>query len=149
MASLIRRLASRSKSDRGAELIEFAIVFPIFLLMFAAMIDFGFLFQRYEVVTNAAREGARVAILPDYTVTDVQNRVRDYLTVSGLTAVITPPTVVYTNQTLPSGKIVRIVTVTVVYPSQFFLMQPFAGLIGGAAPGTVTLRGVSVMRVEA
>ena len=30
------------------------------------IIDFGFLFQRYEVVTNAAREGARVAILPGY-----------------------------------------------------------------------------------
>ena len=30
------------------------------------IIDFGFLFQHYEVVTNAAREGARVAILPGY-----------------------------------------------------------------------------------
>ena len=25
------------------------------------------MFQRFEVVTNAAREGARVAVLPDYT----------------------------------------------------------------------------------
>ncbi len=50
--------------ERGAELVEFAFVFPTLLLVMLGIIDFGFLFQRYEVVTNAAREGARVAILP-------------------------------------------------------------------------------------
>ena len=53
-------------SERGAELVEFAFVFPTLLLVMLGIIDFGFLFQRYEVVTNAAREGARVAILPGY-----------------------------------------------------------------------------------
>ena len=55
------------RSERGAELIEFALVFPTLLLVMLGIIDFGFLFQRYEVVTNAAREGARVAILPGYS----------------------------------------------------------------------------------
>ena len=41
-------------------------MFPTLLLVMLGIIDFGFLFQRYEVVTNAAREGARVAILPGY-----------------------------------------------------------------------------------
>ena len=37
------------------------------------------MFQRYEVVTNAAREGARVAVLPGYVNADVQARVAAYL----------------------------------------------------------------------
>ena len=50
------------RSERGAELVEFALVFPTLLLVMLGIADFGFLFQRYEVITNAAREGARVAI---------------------------------------------------------------------------------------
>ena len=47
-------------------LIEFALVFPMLLLVMLGIIDFGRLFQRYEVLTNAAREGTRVAVLPGY-----------------------------------------------------------------------------------
>ena len=71
--------------ERGAELVEFAFVFPTLLLVMLGIIDFGFLFQRYEVVTNAAREGARVAILPGYADADVQARVNQYLSAAGLT----------------------------------------------------------------
>jgi Flp pilus assembly protein TadG len=52
-------------NETGAELIEFAFVLPLLLLVIVGIFDFGFLFQRYEVVTNAAREGARAAVLPD------------------------------------------------------------------------------------
>ena len=55
MNSMTRRL----KSQRGAELIEFALIFPLLLLVLLGIVDFGFLFQRYEVLTNATREGAR------------------------------------------------------------------------------------------
>jgi Flp pilus assembly protein TadG len=144
MASLIKRL----RGETGAELIEFAIVFPIFLVIFAAMIDFGFLLQRYEVVTNAAREGARIGVLPGYGTADIQNRVQSYLTASGLTASYPTPAVTYTSETLPSGLTVNEVQVIVTYPSSFFFMGPFAGMIGGAAPGTLNLRAVSIMRVE-
>ena len=36
---------------------------PLLLLVVFGIIDFGFMFQRYEVVTNAAREGARLGVL--------------------------------------------------------------------------------------
>ena len=32
------------------------------------------MFQSYEAVTNAAREGARLGVLADYTATEAQNR---------------------------------------------------------------------------
>ena len=44
-----------------------AIVLPLLLLLFMGMVDFGFMFQRFVVLTNAAAEGARVASLPGYT----------------------------------------------------------------------------------
>ncbi len=65
---------SRLKSEKGAELIEFAFILPLLLFVVVGIIDFGFTFQRYEVVTNAAREGARIAVLPGYAATDACQR---------------------------------------------------------------------------
>jgi Flp pilus assembly protein TadG len=147
MASLTTRIR-RGTDDTGAELIELALVLPILLLVVAGIMDFGFLFQRYEVVTNAAREGARVAVLPGYGVTQAQARVQTYLTASGLTAAAPAPTVVYGTQTLPGGLVVSTATVTVQYPSQFAFIGPIAAMIGGSGWGTVTLQASSAMRVE-
>jgi Flp pilus assembly protein TadG len=78
----------RWRSARGAELVEFALVLPLLLLLIAGIVDFGFLFQHYLVVTNAAREGARIASLPGYSgSTIVEQRVRAYLN-AGLTNVV-------------------------------------------------------------
>jgi len=155
MAALTRRFRlARLKDDSGAELIEFAIVFPIFMVVVAAILDFGFLFQRYEVVTNAAREGARMATLPDFASTtqdpDIRSRVRSYLTAAGLTATVPDSDIPITRgtETLPSGLTIGTVKVGVNYPSAFVLMAPFAPLLGGSAPGTITLKAASVMRVE-
>ncbi len=147
MASLTLR-RRRGSDDSGAELIEFALVLPILLLVVAAIMDFGFLFQRYEVVTNAAREGARVAVLPGYGLPQVQARVQSYLTASGLTAAAPPATMVIGAQALPGGLVVSTATVTVQYPSQFAFIGPIAAMIGGTGWGTITLQATSVMRVE-
>ena len=58
-------------------------MFPMLLLVMLGIMDFGFMFQRYEVLTAAAREGARVAILPGYSDADVTARVNAYLTAGG------------------------------------------------------------------
>ena len=77
----------RWSSERGAELLELAIALPILMLIIGGVVDFAIMFQRYEVVTNAAREGARVAVLPDFATADIQSRVTSYLAASGLTDV--------------------------------------------------------------
>jgi Flp pilus assembly protein TadG len=135
--------------ERGAELVEFAFVFPTLLLVMLGIIDFGFLFQRYEVVTNAAREGARVAILPGYQAADVQARVNQYLTVAGLTP--TDPVVVSapTPTSIPgSGQCITVRTVTVAYQHQFLFLGPILGLMGGGALTNKTLNATSAMRSE-
>lgn len=140
----------RWKDEAGSEVIELALVLPILLLIVAGIIDFGFLFERYEVVTNAAREGARIGVLPGYSATDIEQRVRDYLDAGGLSgAAATIPAPTYTTQLLPSGLSVSVVTVTVQYPSPFIALGPFAGLVGGGGFGTITLQASSTMRVEA
>jgi Flp pilus assembly protein TadG len=153
MASLKLRRLLRS-NERGSELIELAVALPILLLVIAGIMDFGFLFERYEVVTNAAREGARMAVLGGYTCdnttgSDVYKRVQDYLQSSGLTDTPTVNCGFATPPPLPSGLTVTLATVTVTYPSSFLFIGPIAGLIGGSSPGTITLTAVSTMRVEA
>lgn len=129
-------------------MLELALVLPIMLMVIAGIMDFGFLFQRYEVVTNAAREGARVATLPGYQASDVGLRVRSYLNTSGLDGATATITVgPRTPEVLPSGAIITI-SVTVQYPSQFLFLGPMAGLVGGSGWSSIMLRAVSVMRVE-
>ena len=80
-------VGKRLRSERGAEIIEMALVTPIFLIIIAAMFDFGFLFRNWEVATNAAREGARIGLLPAYkcdgSTADVKDRVDAYMKTGG------------------------------------------------------------------
>ena len=134
------------RSERGAELIEFALVFPTLLVVMLGIIDFGFLFQRYEVVTNAAREGARVAVLPGYADADVQARVTQYMTAAGLTE--TSPATVGAVQTLSvGGQCISVRPVTVSYNHQFLFLGPVIGLMGGSFSNK-TLTATSAMRSE-
>lgn len=54
--------------DRGANLVEFAIVAPLLLILLLGIIEFGLLFAHYNEVRHGAREGARYAAVsrPDY-----------------------------------------------------------------------------------
>jgi Flp pilus assembly protein TadG len=68
-------------SERAQSLVEFAFVLPIFLLIIMATVDFAVGLKTYITITNAAREGARLAVTlsptdPD-TVTLVQDHVAD------------------------------------------------------------------------
>jgi len=137
--------------ERGAELVEFAFVFPTLLLVMLGIIDFGFLFQRYEVVTNAAREGARVAILPGYGNADVEARVNQYLTAAGLTP--TNAVAVGAAQALSVGtQCITVKPVTVAYQHQFLFLGPIVGLmsfVGGSGTLThKTLHATSSMQSE-
>jgi len=58
-------LGHRARSDgrRGQGLVEFALVFPVFILLVVAAIDVGKGVFAYNSITNGAREGARLAIV--------------------------------------------------------------------------------------
>ncbi len=46
-------------------MVEFAIVLPFFLMLVLGAIDWGWFFMVQDAVSNAAREGARAAIVGD------------------------------------------------------------------------------------
>lgn len=51
------------RDERGASLVEFAIVLPLLLLAVFGMIDLGRMFLVQIMVTNGAREGVRMVAL--------------------------------------------------------------------------------------
>ena len=73
------RLAER----KGQSLVEFALVLPILLLIVVGILEFGIAFRTFQVVTNAAREGARTAVLGTDFET-VERVVVDYVRSGGL-----------------------------------------------------------------
>jgi Flp pilus assembly protein TadG len=147
MNAVPRARRGRLADERGAELVEFALIFPMLLLVMLGIMDFGFLFQRYEVLTAAAREGARVAILPGYTDADVQARVTAYLTAGGLSD---PATVVVgAPQTVSLGsQCISIRPVTVTYTYQYMFVGPIMSFFGEPALGSRALNATSAMRSE-
>ncbi len=132
-------------SERGAELVEFALVMPLLLLIMFGIFDFGLLFQRYEVLTNAAREGARLAVLPGYSDADVSARVATYLQAGGVPAGAT--TTLAIEPVTAGGRTFNVARVTVVYQHRFTFIGPILSMFGGSL-GTVTMKPAAVMRVE-
>ena len=152
MAALSLHLRKRGRDERGAELIEMALVTPIFLIIIAAMFDFGFLFRNWEVATNAAREGARVGVLPSYncslTSLDVKNRVDQYMAAAGFNAASYQVKQTYEAVGTPPGKVFNACVVSVEVTQPLPMLGTFSALFGGTF-GDVPLRATSVMRTEA
>jgi Flp pilus assembly protein TadG len=67
---------TRRRRSRGQALVEFALVFPIALLILFGVFDVGRLVFMYTGLTNGAREGARMAIV-NQDVGRVEKRVQD------------------------------------------------------------------------
>ena len=67
---------------RGAVIVEMALVLPIFLALVLGIIEFGRGLMVGQLVTNAAREGARKAILDGSTNSDITATIQSYLATS-------------------------------------------------------------------
>lgn len=59
MSKLVRKLQGLFRRDDGTQMIEFAIVFPVLLLLFAGTTELGRLFYTYTTLAKATRGGAR------------------------------------------------------------------------------------------
>ncbi len=80
-----RTKSGRRHRTRGQGLVEFALIFPILILVLAVIFDLGRLVFAYNDITNAARNGARVAIV-DQTANNAENKVIASAISLGLTA---------------------------------------------------------------
>lgn len=76
------------KNRRGASVVEFALVAPVFFILVFGMIEYGRMVMVQQVLTNATREGARRAVLDNADTEDVKQQVVDYLHSSAITAAV-------------------------------------------------------------
>src|SRR5882724_7412241 len=53
------RIGRLRNDERGIQLVELAIVIPIFVMLFAATAEFGRYFYEYTTLAKASRAGAR------------------------------------------------------------------------------------------
>ncbi len=143
-----RSVGRLRRSERGAEFVEFALALPLLLLVVLGIMDFGLMFQQYLVITNAAREAARVAVLPGYSAADAQARANAYISAAlitgGNTATVSAP--VYSTQSVGTN-CYDTVQVTVTYPHNFMFLSGI-GTYFGASFGTRTLTASATMRTE-
>jgi hypothetical protein len=58
------RLRQTWLDQKGAVLVEMAFTLPILALIFLNIIDLGLMIRQYQILQNAAREGARISIQP-------------------------------------------------------------------------------------
>ena len=148
-----RRWRSRASGERGQSLLETALVLPIILLVSVSIFEFGRAFQTIQVLTNAAREGARVAVLPSSTADDVRARVSTYLQSGQLGNYASATVVIDQNVAMAMGAAtVTASLVTVNYPFSFIVLNPVVNLVTkGSTLGRdpITLTASAEMRNEA
>ena len=148
-------------SERGTALVEAAIILPMFLMLLFGVFEAGRFMNAQNVLTNAAREGARAAVEP-LTLTNtlrsssaVTTQVNTFLGSAGLAAVsLVSGSCPSTHAATPSVYVdnnVQVVTggITTTY-TQVCVDEPYTVL---TAPGffsvlQVTLRGDALMRNE-
>jgi Flp pilus assembly protein TadG len=53
----------RQRAENGQDMVEFALILPLLLLLLIGIMEFGVMIMRYDTVANAAREGARYGII--------------------------------------------------------------------------------------
>ena len=141
-------MLKRFRNQRGAALLETAITLPLVLLVSVSIFEFGRAYQTWQVLTNAAREGARIAVITGTTDADVTGAVRNYMTAGRLTNAATAPVVIERNVPLGANNASRI---TVNYPFNFMVLSPVARLVqrsSSLGQGALTMTAVAIMRNE-
>jgi hypothetical protein len=143
----------------GQALAETAVIMPVLLLMIVGIIEMASAWRTYQVVTNAAREGARVALLPSADFGQVEDRVRQSVEAGGLgwdnvtlTAECLDAAGAFIQAVCAESATGTEARIRVEFPYTFALLGPVARLAcgGNCASnfGTITVGSTSTMRNE-
>lgn len=147
------------KNERGAALLETAITIPIILLIAVGIFEFGRAYQTWQVLTNAAREGARIAILAETTDEQIEEAVERYMRDGGLPCVESTGTLppacdgkkakVDLDRNAPFGPN-SASRITVSYPFRFIVLNPVVQMVspGSNTGEPLTMQSVALMRNE-
>jgi Flp pilus assembly protein TadG len=142
-------MRTRIRNERGAALLETAITIPIILLISVGIFEFGRAYQTWQVLTNAAREGARVAIIMGNSDDQVRSVVKNYMSGGRLTGVDTASIGVVRNEAV-NGWASGGARITIDYPFNFIVLNGVARLVrrDSTAGQPLTMQSVALMRNE-
>jgi Flp pilus assembly protein TadG len=140
------------RGERGSALVEAAMVTPLILLIMVGIFEVGRAFQTWQVLTNAAREGARASVVVGANAATVQALVKQYLADGQLPEAQNASVNVNQQASLVvNGETLGASEVTVDYPFDFIILNPVARLVnpGSTSGEGITMRATSLMRNEA
>jgi Flp pilus assembly protein TadG len=136
---LLSRPPRLRRDESGAALLEFSLVFGLFVFILYGLIAFGMILALKQSVTNAATEAARSAVgisvdadAVTKATTTAQNRL-DWLSASQKAALQVTPTVAPC-----AGGSGRCITVLVKYPYKGHELVPPAPGLGLVTPDTIS-----------
>jgi Flp pilus assembly protein TadG len=104
--SMARNKVRRDVSERGTTIVESAIILLTFFMVVLGIFEAGRFLNTRQVLTNAAREGARLAVTPLSgtntlpSTTEIQDRVNQFLAsanITGATTTVDPAVSVVTG----------------------------------------------------
>ena len=92
------RKTGARRDRKGVAAVEMAIVLPLFFMLIFGIVEFGRAMMCMQILTNAAREGARACAVSPLTKEEVETVCQEYASscgINGLAVVVTPdPTTV-------------------------------------------------------
>ena len=121
------------RRESGQELVEYALLLPLLLLLLVGIMEFSIIIFSYDTIANAAREGARVAIIPASSDAEVMAAVLDRALALNLTS---------GEVTTIRGHVVRVEVAHPVY----LMTGPLIEAAGGSP--TLLLRTATTMMTE-
>ncbi len=136
---MTRRLTRLLKGSRGAAIVEFALLLPLFLTLVFAVIELGSAWYSKQMLVNASREGARLgAMFEGADDSQVESFVANLLNQAGY------PGTVEVTSTGATGAPGTMVTVQVTGNHEL----PVLGSLVPGMPSSLTLSATTVMRHE-
>jgi Flp pilus assembly protein TadG len=143
------RRGSTQRRRRGAALVEMALVLPIFMMVVLGIIEFGRALWVGNMVTNAAREGARSAVLDGSSNAAVRTEIQSFLTASlGIPSSAVTTTITITPATgnpnpgneCANAKARDLIAITVTVPFNSVSLIPGKYLAGKNLVGRSSMR---------
>jgi len=140
----MRNVTRRRAPQRGQALAEFAIILVVLMLLLLGIVDLSRAVYIRSVVANAAREGAR------YAVVQPRDAAQDAIA-SATTSVVVDKSLAGSvavspadvSVTFPDTDHVRVTVVCTYHPATALIAEA-----AGIGPGGIVLRGSSQMRRE-
>lgn len=158
----------KSRNQKGAALIEFAIILPLLLLLVIGVVEFGFAFYHLDILNKSVQDGARYFADPSIArqnnldlpidtnpATNQTNlNAATNLIIYGSTdastdsllpnaANYTPAPTIALDATYPDH-----IFVTASYDHQLILGGLLSNLTNGSVPATMSLTASAAMRVQ-